>query len=413
MSVKFMRYIDYWLGAPLCFLISALNSIARIFSSIKKRNENIYKNILFIKPTEIGAIILAHPLLKRVNEEYPDAELFFLTFEKNKNVFELFGELIKKKNIITIREESLWLFILDTLRAIRKIRKEGIHITFDLEMFSRFTAILAYLSKADKTIGFHRYTFEGLYRGSFLTHYIQYNPLLHISKTYLSMSQVLKRERKSTPELEEKIKDTDIVLPRFVSSTEKRNQMEAKLKEFQRSKGDRLILINPGEGNLPLREWPLKNFIALSKRLLEDNKNYLIFIGTKESHRKTELLYLSKEINSKRFINLTGKTSISDLLELCSISDILIANDCGLAHLASLTSIKKFIIFGPESPQIFGPLGENNHIIYSFLPCSPCLSVFNHRDSTCRDNRCLKIIKPNDVYELIIESSITSHKTPV
>lgn len=408
-----MRHIDYWLGAPLCFLISALNSISRIFSVIKKRDKNIYQKILFIKPTEIGAIILAYPLLKRVNEEYPDAELFFLTFEKNKNVFELFGELIKKENILTIREKSLWLFILDTLRVIRKIRKEGIHITFDLEMFSRFTTILAYLSKADKTIGLYRYTFEGLYRGDFLTHYIQYNPLIHISKTYLSMSQVIKKERKLTPELEEKIKDTDIVLPKFISSTEKRNQIKAKLKEFKLSEEDRLILINPGEGTLPLREWPLENFIALSKRLLEDNKNCLIFIGAEESYKKTELLYLYEEINSKSFINLMGKTSISDLLELCNISDILIANDCGLVHLASFTSIKKIIIFGPESPQVFGPLGENNHIIYSGLPCSPCLSVLNHRDSACRDNRCLKIIKPNDVYELIRESLKTGHKTPV
>ena len=50
---------------------------------------------------------------------------------------------------------------------------------------------------------------------------------------------------------------------------------------------------------------------------------------------------------------------------------------------------------------VYGPLGENTWIIYSGLPCSPCLSVFNHRNSICKDNKCLKKIKPNEVYELI------------
>ena len=86
------------------------------------------------------------------------------------------------------------------------------------------------------------------------------------------------------------------------------------------------------------------------------------------------------------------------------MADVLISNDFGLAHLAMLTTIKEFIIFGPESPEIFRSLKKDANIIYSNWPCSPCLSVFNHRNSACRDNKCLKAIEPNDVYELIKNS---------
>jgi len=396
MTVKLMRYIDYWLGVPLCFLLSIWNFILRT-SGVRRKNET--RKILLIKLSEIGAVILAYPLLKRLKEEYPSAEIFFLTFAKNKEVFSLLGEIIPDKNILTIREESIGRFILDTSRAVKKIRKEGIDIVFDLEFFSRFTAILAYLSKASKRVGFYRYAFEGLYRGNLLTHNVQYNPLTHISKTYLSLLQVVKKEKKSSSELEERIEEREIVLPKFNSSVEIKNRIENRLKEHGISKESRFFLINPGEGNLPLREWPLESFIDIAKRLLDDRNNCIIIVGTEKASGKVDLL--CSRVKSKRCINLTGRTTLCELLEIFGIAEALITNDCGLAHLASLTPIKKFMLFGPESPQIFSPLGENNRIFYSNLPCSPCLSVFNHRNSACKDNKCLKMISPDDVYKVI------------
>ncbi len=406
MNIEIMRYVDYWLGVPLCFLLSILNCILKIIS-FRSERENIPQKILFIKLSELGAIILAYPLMRRVREQYLTAELFFVTFEKNKSIFTLLGEIVADKNILTIREDSIWLFTLDTLKAIRKLRQEKIDVIFDLDFFSRFTAILAYLIKPDKRIGFHHYTFEGLYRGSLLTHKIQYNPLSHISKSYLSMSQVIIKEIKDTPELEENTGDSEITFPKYISKSETKERVYRKLKEFGIDKESKLFLLNPGEGILPLREWPLNNFILLSKWLLEDNKNYVVIIGTGGTTKKGETIL--RAINNLRCVDLIGQTSLEELAELFDSSVALISNDCGLAHLAMLTSIKKFIIFGPESPRVFGPLGDNNCIIYSDWPCSPCLSILNHRKSACRDNKCLKVIEPNDIYELIKKSLEINH----
>jgi ADP-heptose:LPS heptosyltransferase len=110
-------------------------------------------------------------------------------------------------------------------------------------------------------------------------------------------------------------------------------------------------------------------------------------------------------VKSPRCFDFAGQTELEELLGLFSLADILVSNDCGLAHLAMLTPIKEFVIFGPESPQVFGPLAENNHTIYSRWPCSPCLSVLNHRKSMCKDNWCLKCIKPEEVYKFIADNS--------
>jgi len=391
-----MRRIDYWLGVPLCFLLSSINYFSR-FIDVERREDITPKNFLFIKLSEMGSIVLSYPLISKVRKECPRADIFFLTFRKNKPLLEIL-DIVPDHNILAINEDSMRLFIRDTLKVIKRLRKEKIDIVFDLEFFSRFTAILSYLSGASKKVGFYPYTQEGLYRGNFLTHKVQLNPLLHISKSYFSFWQAAKGKIKSSPNLGGSIKDNEISVPKLTTSEEEKTKMRKRLKGFGVQEDDRLILINLGEGNIPLREWPLEKFVALAKKLLEEGNNYIVAIGTQSASRKAELFRQS--INSKRVIDFSGKTNLLELLTLFNLADILVANDSGLAHLASFANIKKFIIFGPESPQVYLPLSENTCIIYSSLPCSPCFSAFNHRNSACQDNKCLKIITPDEVYAL-------------
>ncbi|NQU18826.1 glycosyltransferase family 9 protein [bacterium] len=398
MTIELMRKVDYWIGVPLCFLLSGINYILR-FTTYRKKGKKVPEKILFIKLSEMGSIILAYPLIKKAQKECPDAKIFFLTFDKNKFIFELL-DIVPDKNILTIREKPFHLFVLDTIRVIRKMRNERIDITFDLELFSRFTAILTYLSKAEKRAGFFRYDFEGLYRGSLLTHNVGHNPLIHISKSFLSLWQAIMTEDKFNPELYAKIEDNEINLPRF--DTQSADQIRNRLNTLGFNDEFKIFLVNPGEGRLPLREWPLENYIFLSKKLLENSRNCIIIAGMENESEKVDLF--CNALNNKRCINLINKTSVAELLALFNMSEALITNDCGLAHLASLSSIKKFIFFGPESPQAYSPLGGNTWILYSNLPCSPCFSAFNHRKSSCRDNRCLKAIKLDETFNLIKSS---------
>lgn len=398
MNIEKARKIDYWIGVPLCFLLSGLNFAQRLVC-FKQKKAGPVKRILLIKLSELGTIILAYPLLNRIKKEYPCAELFFVTFSRNRGIFKLLGGIVSDKNILGIREEPRF-FILDTLSAIKRLRQEGIDITFDLEFFSRFSAALAYLVKSSKRIGFYRYTFEGLYRGNLLTHKIQYNPLSHITKNYLSLIQDIEQLGKNMPQLAETIEEREVVFPKYASHNEVKDKVLKKIREAGVDPDkNKLLLINPGEGMLPLREWPIENFILLSKLILENNNNSVILIGTEGVSGKA--CAILRAINNPRCISLVKQTQLDELLELFNISQALISNDCGLAHLAMLSPVRKFIIFGPESPQIFGPLGINNRIIYANWPCSPCLSVLNHRGSLCKDNWCLKKIKAEDVYELI------------
>lgn len=387
-----MRHLDYWAGIPLCFLLSGLNHILKI---VKTKNGPV-KKILIIKLSELGAIILSYPLLKCIRKKYPSADIFFMTFSKNRDVFKLLGGAIAEKNVLTIREDSMFAMTIDLLKALLRLRKEKIDVAFDLEFFSRFTAIFSCLAGADKRAGFYKYTFEGSYRGSLLTHRIQYNPLSHIAKNYLSMSQDIEQNIKYTPQLEKAIDDKELVFPVYVSNEAAGKSIARKLKIMNSDTESRLFLINPGEGILPLREWPIECFIELIRRILKDKNSRIAIIGAEGAADKA--IRILKEIDNSRCISLVNQTALDELLELFNIAEALISNDCGLAHLGMLTSVRKFIIFGPESPQVFGPLGDNIRLFYSHWPCSPCLSVLNNRASACDDNKCLKAIKPDDIY---------------
>jgi ADP-heptose:LPS heptosyltransferase len=400
MNTDLMRFIDYWVVVPICFLLEAFDCLVRLLPENKK--ENPAPGVLYIKLSEMGGIILSYSLILKIQNDYPGSKTFFLTFKKNKPIVEAL-KVIPQENILTIRDDSFINFLLDTLRVIARMRRERIDIAFDLELFSRFTAILTYLSGAKKRIGNFHYYFEGLYRGNLLTHNVQYNPLLHTSKSFYSMEQVVKLDKKTSPELERRIAEEEIKLPRYLSPQEEIDNIWSKLAAYGIERGARLILVNPGDGIIPLREWPIENFVSLIKMFLNDERNRAVIIGTEGASFKSGQIL--KSVNDKRCVDITGKTSISEVFGLFSVATALVANDCGLAHIASLTSLKKFILFGPESPQMYSPLGGNTFILYSDFPCSPCLSSFNHRRSACRDNRCLKTIKPEEVFRVIKENT--------
>jgi len=398
-----MSFVDRWCGIPICFCLGVFN---RIFGSFKKPRNAKPKKILFIKLSEMGSIILSYPLIKKVKDTYPEAGIFFLTFQRNKPIFKILN-IIPESNIISIRENTIFTVVSDAIRAILRFRKEKIDMVLDLEFFARCTAIISYLTGADKRIGVDKYNMEGLYRGNLLTHKVCYNPLLHITKSFFTLWQVAEFQKKLSPDIDQRVIDEEIALPIF-SPPEGIADMMKRLNLSDISENSRVILIHPGEGNLPIREWPLENFISLTKLLLDNENNYVLLIGSKGTLKKANIL--CDTIKNKRCINIVGKTSLEDIFSLFYTSKALIANDCGISHLASLTPLRKFIFFGPESPHIFGPRDNNSSIMYTDLPCSPCLSLFNHRKTDCSDAKCLKTISPQYVYNLVKDQLLVYQK---
>ena len=83
---------------------------------------------------------------------------------------------------------------------------------------------------------------------------------------------------------------------------------------------------------------------------------------------------------------------------------VLITNDSGPAHFGSLIDIHTIVLFGPETPALYKPIGNSVTILYSGFSCSPCITAFNHRNTICSDNKCLQAISVKQVLTAVTEA---------
>ncbi len=400
MKPSTIKFIDKYAGISLCFLLTVVKAVSEIFKG-KAMNYRPHR-ILLVKLIEQGATVLAIPSIKRAIEITGDASrVYFCVFKENRPVLDLL-DLIPPQNIFEIRSTSILAFIVDVIKFIIFCRKNKIDGVVDMEFFSRASAILCYLSGAKVRAGYHRFTSEYPYRGNLMTKKIQYNPYIHVSIAYYLLVESLIRDEE-TPMIKIPYSHLKFDLPQLTfTEKEKQEVYEMLLKENRRRILTRpFIILNPNASDLiPLRKWPAHNFIALARRILDEFPQATIILTGAPSEAKP-VSKIAEEINHPNVISMAGKTTLKQLLILYEICDLLVTNDSGPAHFSSLTGIKSIIMYGPETPLLFGPITDRAYVIWKKLACSPCVNVFNHRFSPCNDNKCMQAITVEEVFGLI------------
>ena len=172
-------------------------------------------------------------------------------------------------------------------------------------------------------------------------------------------------------------------------SLESLARVKSKVSElFPSWNGERIVLLNVNASDmLPQRRWPPSNFTEVAKELLNSYKDIVIIL-TGAPAEKEYVDVVARDVNDPRCINSSGYFSFAELVPLYSISHLMLTNDSGPAHFAAVTPLKVFVLFGPETPHLYLPLG-NAEPFYLGLPCSPCVSAANHRKTSCEARPCI------------------------
>jgi ADP-heptose:LPS heptosyltransferase len=404
MNVNLFRKIDYWIGVPLCFLFSFLYQI-KIFFTGKTDTENNPANpanihqAVFLQISEMGSAVSAYPSLSYFKKMHPDLRVYYVIFDNLREIIDILG-LVAKEDVLTIRTDGLFNFVKDTMAAIVKLRKAGVDCVVDLELFSRFTAVLGFLIGAPLRSGFSRFKMEGLYRGNFLTHPVIYNCYHHISHNFFSLVKAFESGHDGIPFSKINISAPLPGLPRIISSEKEQSLIIEKIRHIQPliHTDKKIIVVNPNASQLlPLRRWPISSYIELVDKILKRLDAFVVIIGLAADKKDAETIVHA--INDTRCINMAGQTNLMELIHLFNIADVLISNDSGPPNFAALTPIHTIVFFGPETPVLYRPLGDNVKVFHAPLSCSPCVSAYNHRQSPCRDNKCLQSISPDSVFD--------------
>jgi ADP-heptose:LPS heptosyltransferase len=355
------------------------------------------RRILFIELSEMGSTILADPAMRKARDA-ASAEIYFAIFAQNAESLAITGT-VARSHVFTIDASSLWRLARDTLRFLRWTRRNGIDTVIDLELFSRFTGLLTGLSGADRRAGFYRFNDEGLYRGELLTHRVSYNSHIHIARNFIALVDALLTGAATVSYAKTVVGDEVLQVSAVPQDAAARDRIRAQIKAlvpgFGASRG-RLVLVNPNASEmLPHRRWMPERYAELIRRILAADSAALVLITGAPSER-AEAERLAAQCSSDRCVAFAGYTLLTDLPALYALADVMISNDSGPAHFAAASGLPTIVLFGPETPNLYRPLGSSQ-AIYAGLACSPCVTASNHRKTACTDNVCMRAISVEQV----------------
>ena len=151
-----------------------------------------------------------------------------------------------------------------------------------------------------------------------------------------------------------------------------------------------IVAICPGSINSRAKRWPTESFAKLADELIDQGKQVLL-VGSKDEEDVTSAV-TSRMRNSP--VLLTGKTTLDELVAILSISDLVVTNDTGPAHIAASLGRPTLVIFGPTNPLTTRPFSAQAEIVRHPPDCAPCML----RDCPI-DHRCMTAITVEEVLE--------------
>ena len=373
-----MRKVDRFIGIPLCWLTGLWLSLFSKRRPIKHTEE--WNTILVIKFFGMGSLLLSTPFLSALRRHAPKSKIIYLTFSSNK---QLLDKLAQPNVKLEIRTSSIGAFMVDTFEIIRTLRKMSIDVVFDLEFFSKYSTLVSSLSGAALRVGYELPTH---WRRWNLTHPIALDHKAHVTSVFLRQLTAFNVNAPSAIEID-----------RIEASPDEITSMERKLQLG--SNGVEIICVNINAGPTSLqRRWEPRRFAEVLLQMLVENRTRRFhLIGNSEEREYVQKFLDVNPRLADSAINCAGLLTIGELIALLRRCSLLLTNDSGPMHIATSTGTPVVALFGPESPHLYGPLG-NARVAYKGISCSPCLNIYNAKLFVCPYNaRCMKEISTNEV----------------
>ena len=370
--------------------------------------------ILILKPSSLGDVLQALPVLRLLKRHLPASEIFWWIDSQLAPLLEGDPDLAG----VVRFERRRWAAPRhwpEMLRSIRWMREQNFDWVIDLQCLARSGAF-AWLANGKFLIGLDevREGARGFYdvavrRASFHTHAVDW---------YLA---VLPRLRVPVHENFQWLPERPVIAAqvkrKWLGETERRPPVRLEADRNSQRAGSETgappspshaqhwIALQPG-ARWPNKRWPAENFAELVRLLAKDftGRRFAI-LGGKEDQPLGEII---SRAASTRCLNLCGQTSLLEMIEWLRLCELMVTNDTGPMHAAAALGKPLVALFGPTEPRRTGPYGHLENVLRLDLPCSPCLK------SHCvyeKPNECLKAIPPAMVFERVQKKLQSAEKS--
>lgn len=158
-----------------------------------------------------------------------------------------------------------------------------------------------------------------------------------------------------------------------------------------------LVVLHPGASHGQAKRWPDVHWATLAQALAPQ-VGALAVVGLDDARPTARRMAESANIH-----NLTGKTSLEELIEILSRADVVVSTDSGPGHLARALGRRVVMLHGPTDVAVHGPGAPESRALRVALPCGPCYS-FN-QPANCRfgDALCMRWLSPERVGDAVLD----------
>jgi heptosyltransferase-1/heptosyltransferase-2 len=337
--------------------------------------------ILLLKPSSLGDVIQALPVLRLLKLHFRTAEIFWWIDSALAPLLEDDPDLAGLVRFERKRwgKPQHWP---EMLHSIRWLREQNFDLVIDLQCLLR-SAAFAWLANGKKLVGLDevREGARGFYdlavpRKSFHTHAVDW---------YLSVLPPLGVPvHKNFDWLPERKPIAEDVKRKWFSEPSTFNLQPSTL-----------VLLQPG-ARWENKRWPANYFAELVRSLAQKFPDTrFAILGDKGDQPLGEIIL---QAAPTRCLNLCGATSLPEMIEWIRRCDLLVTNDTGPMHAAAALGKPLVALFGPTAPERTGPHGQLENVLRLDLPCSPCLK------SVCaivETDKCLRALPPALVFDRV------------
>lgn len=342
-------------------------------SKIEEKSE--IKKILIIRLSALGDTIHTLPAVYALRKKFPNAQIDWIVEDKASKFIEN-NPLVDNVFIIKSKQKNLKSFC----KIISKIRREKYDIALDFQQLLK-SGIYLGLSGAKRkiTLDYGR-EFSGLFA----------NEIVKTGKKLFDLNyHAVKRNLDLTAVLGCNTDEIKFILPDF--SNEYSEGIKKAIEKLDKTK--KTIVMAPAT-TWDNKHWKVEEWRKLIENLKEDY-NIILTASVKEKGLISEIGYGFDNIT-----DLSGKTTIADLVYIYKKADLIISPDSGSAHTAWASGAKSIItIFFATSSKRTAPFGDNYFSISADTECSPCMKrkcKLKHNK-----NKCINSISADEVLKFI------------
>ncbi|QOQ97926.1 lipopolysaccharide heptosyltransferase II [Helicobacter winghamensis] len=341
-------------------------------------------NILIRLPNWLGDAVMATYALEILFTNFKEAHFYLIGSQASIALFAHYP------NVTTLQDTSKkgGFRILNLYKLAKKIPTCNLALTFQNNFLS---ALFLAFNEAKFRVGF------ATELRSFLLHFHPKKPKkIHEAMRFaLLATQALQHFKKQTLTIPKQLylrpSPINITLP----------------SHFTNSK---IAGINAGAAFGAAKRWEEAYFAKCIEYLLEQDYKILLFGVESEAPINTAILtHLPKDLQtSDSLLNLSGQTTIPQLISYFSHLDFLLTNDSGPMHIAAALRIPTLALFGPTNTQETSPFNAPKAHIISLetleqkLPCMPCMQRTCPLPKDSKDyHKCMRALTPNLVIKAI------------